>query len=202
MGRYRWLLISGHGKHLPERKRMSWPGCPVFYEGEFNRAIVARLIKLMTAARFDFVNIVPETEDVSRVERVRRANAIADDSEKKCLLISVHSNKGGGSGCEVFTSPGETASDSVATVFFEQLEAAFPGIQMRSDRVDGDPDKEAKFTVLTASSMPAVLLELFFYDNEQECKEILMTEKGRDKLAMTLFLAIIKIENNGIGKLR
>jgi len=31
--------------------------------------------------------------------------------------------------------------------------------------------------------MPAVLLENFFMDNEQECKKYLLTSEGRDRIA-------------------
>jgi len=66
---------------------------------------------------------------------------------------------------------------------------------MRTDYSDGDPDKEAQFDVLVDTRMPAVLTENFFMDNIDECKNILMTESGRNRIADAHFKAIIEIEN-------
>ena len=196
--KYLWLLLNGHGgliadAYAPERKKVVWPDGSRFFEGEFNRAIVARLMELMTAAGIPYVNLVPEHEDIPRQERVRRANAIYSKTNKECILLAIHSNKGGGSGYEVYTSPGETQSDRVATVFYNNFAALFPEIKMRSCRVDGDVDKEAKFTVLTETRMPAILTENLFYDNQRECRKYLMTKEGRDRIALAHFEAIKEI---------
>ncbi len=52
----------------------------------------------------------------------------------------------------------------------------------RSDYSEGDPDKEANFYVLKHTIMPAVLTENFFMDAERECRQILMTNYGREKI--------------------
>ncbi len=46
--------------------------------------------------------------------------------------------------------------------------------------------------------MPAILTENFFMGNEEECKRILMTRDGRDKIAMAHFTAMQAIEANGL----
>jgi len=200
---YLWLLDNGHGGvidglYQTEGKRSpTWEDGSVLYEGEFNRAIVNRLIEMMTRDRVNYVNIAPELEDTSLNERVRRANAYHGQSD--CIYLSVHSNAGGGKGYEIYTSPGNTYSDKVATIFYQEFEKEFPGIKMRSDESDGDVDKEANFYVLKNTKMPAVLTENFFMDNELECKEYLMTPEGRDRIAQAHYEAILKIENNGLA---
>ncbi len=199
---YLWLLDNGHGGvidglYQTEGKRSPvWDDGSLLYEGEFNRAIVNRLIELMTRDKIRYVNIAPEAEDISLNERVKRANSY--HSQSSCIYLSVHANAGGGKGYEIYTSPGNTSSDKVATIFYEEFEKEFPDVKMRSDKSDGDVDKEANFYVLKNTRMPAVLTENFFMDNEQECKEYLMSLEGRDRIARAHYEAIVRIERNGL----
>jgi len=201
-GRYVWLLDNGHGGvidglYQTEGKRSpKWDDGSILYEGEFNRSIVNRLMEMMTQERINYVNIAPELEDISLNERVTRANAYHDQND--CIYLSIHANAGGGSGYEVYTSPGATDSDKVATVFFDEFKNEFPDIRMRSDTLDDDVDKEANFYVLKKTRMPAILTENFFMDNEQECREYLMSRKGRDRIARAHYAAIQRIEAQGI----
>lgn len=201
MSKYTWLLDNGHGGiidglYQTEGKRSPrWDDGSILYEGEFNRAIVNRLTEMLSRYNIQYVNIAPEAEDTSLNERVRRANSYHDQAN--CIYVSVHSNAGGGSGYEVFTSPGDTSSDKVATVFFNAFKNEFPTAKMRADTSDGDYDKEANFYVLKKTRMPAILTENFFMDNEKECKQYLMTSEGRDKIALAHFAAIQTIEEQG-----
>lgn len=202
MGQFLWLLDNGHGGVIdgiyqtPGKRSPKWSDGSQLFEGEFNRAIVNRLVELCVPAGIRYQVIVPELEDISLGERVRRANSFhAQDS---CIYVSVHSNAGGGKGYEVFTSQGQTKSDQVATVFFDHFQKQFPHKAMRSDVSDGDVDKEANFYVLRKTLMPAILTENFFMDNEEECKQILMTREGRDKIALAHFTAMQAIEANGL----
>lgn len=42
--------------------------------------------------------------------------------------------------------------------------------------------------------MPAILTENFFMDNEEECKTILMTWEGRNKVIQYHINAILKVQ--------
>ena len=66
---------------------------------------------------------------------------------------------------------------------------------MRKDTTDGDVDKESNFYVLIHTAMPAVLSENFFMTNEKECKNILLSEEGRDRVAKIHTEMINKIES-------
>lgn len=192
-----WLLDGGHGGLINGIYQTSGKRSPIWdnesqlFEGEFNRSIVNRLVEMLTAENIRYVSLCPEMEDIPLSERVDRANAVNGD----CVLLSIHANAGGGRGFEAFTSPGETKSDALARVFYEEMALEFPGDRMRKDLSDGDPDKESPFYILTKTRMPAVLTESFFMDNERECREYLMTKEGRDRIAEAHFNAIMRIES-------
>jgi N-acetylmuramoyl-L-alanine amidase len=203
--KFLWLLDNGHGGLIDGLYQTAGKRSPVWsdgsqlFEGEFNRAIVNRLIEMCTAHKIHYVNISPELEDVSLNERVIRANSYFDQAD--CIFVSIHANAGGGTGYEIYTSRGETKSDKIATLFFNKFKEEFPGVNMRTDVIsDGDVDKEANFYVLCKTRMPAILTENFFMDTEQECKEFLMTKTGRDRIAKAHFNAILEIEKNGMKK--
>ena len=190
------LLDNGHGglingKYQTPGKRKDWGDKGVIYEGEFNRAIVNGIIQELTFLGIPYVNIAPEYRDVRLETRIKRANVYP---ASKCFYLSVHSNAGGGSGCEFFTSPGNTKSDGIATIFGEEYKKTFPDRKLRTDFSDGDLDKEQRFYVLTRTKMPAVLTENFFMDNFEEFKEILMTPEGRQKIIAFHVKAIVRTQ--------
>jgi len=198
-----WLLDPGHGGIIngiyqtSGKRSPTWQDGPIrsiLYEGEFNRDIVRQLAGMLKWAGIEHRVIVPEEHDISLAERVRRAN----EWNSNAVYVSVHANAGGGTGYEVYTSPGQTKSDEIATVFLDTFAQVFPEAKPRLDISDGDPDKEAKFYVLVKTSMPAVLSESFFMDNEDECKKYLMTPEGRNLIAMAHYQAIAHIEQKGI----
>lgn len=192
------LLDNGHGGLIngeyqtPGKRSPVWDDGSQLFEGEFNRSIVARIIESLTALRIPYINITPETRDITLSTRIKRANDVEDDS---CFYLSVHSNAGGGKGFEVFTSPGETTSDKIATIFGEEFNKTFPDRKLRTDYSDGDLDKESSFAVIKKTRMPAVLTENFFMDNEEECKEILMSKHGRDLIAEFHVNAIVRVKD-------
>lgn len=180
----RVLLDNGHGglidgQYQTAGKRKDWGSGSIIYEGEFNRAIVNGIIQELTFANIKYVNIAPEYWDVSLETRVRRANKYAARSS---FYLSVHSNAGGGTGSEIFTSPGNTKSDKIATIFGHEYIEEFPDRRFRADFSDGDLDKEQRFYVLVKTIMPAILTENFFMDNREEFDSVLMSRAGRDKV--------------------
>ena len=74
------------------------------------------------------------------------------------------------------------------------MNKVFPTRRFRSDYSDNDPDKEKNFFVLRKTVMPAVLTENFFMTNREEV-DILLSEDGRDKIALGHMNAIKRIEN-------
>ncbi len=191
------LLDNGHGALIngkyqtPGKRSPRWSNGTQLYEGEFNRAIVNGIIQELTELKIPYVNIAPEYRDVRLETRVKRANEYLKSNS---FYLSVHANAGGGHGSEVFTSPGDTKSDKIATIFGLEYKNTFPDKKLRTDFTDGDLDKERRFYVLTRTKMPAILTENFFMDNEEECKDILMTKEGREKIVEYHINAILKVQ--------
>lgn len=188
------LLDNGHGSlingaYQTKGKRKDWGNGNVIYEGEFNRAIVNGIIQELVRLNIPFVNIAPEYRDVRLETRVNRANKY---SFRDSFYLSIHSNAGGGNGSEIFTSPGNTKSDKIATIFGLEYQKEFPNRKLRTDFSDGDLDKERRFYVLTNTRMPAILTENFFMDNREEFDTILMTREGRDRIINYHIKAIIE----------
>lgn len=187
------ILDAGHGGLIngtyvtPGKRSPILPDGRVLYEGEFNRAIVARLIEGLTVLGIPYDTTYHMGEDTPLHERVREANYYKAD---KAWLLSVHSNAGGGTGCEIFTTPGQTTSDQIADCFHATFATFFDDHKFRTDMTDGDIDKEANFQLIKGAACPAVLVECFFMDNMEECQHLLMTSHGRDQIAAWLLKSI------------
>ena len=176
------LFDKGHGQETPGKRSPIWKDGRQLFEWEFNRDMVRRIILKCYHAWIRAVKLVPEDSDVLLKERCKRANMWYDRCNGNCIVVSIHANAGGGTGFEVYTSPGQTKADEIATALIKQLQQDFPEIKMRKDVADGDPDKEAAFYILKHTKAPAILAENLFMDNEADC-QLLMTEDFRDKLA-------------------
>ena len=205
---YLWILDNGHGGitdgvyQTSGKRSPVWPDGQVLYEGEFNRSIVNRLVKMCAEAGIECVNLVDTQEDVSLSARTSIANDIyrkRADKGGKCIYVSIHANgfnEESANGWSCYTSIGETKSDKIATVLYEKAEAEFPGEYIRKDTYsDGDVDKEANFWVLAQTTMPAILSENFFMTNYDNCHDYLLSEEGRDRVAKIHFEMIQQIEN-------
>ncbi len=187
----RVIIDNGHGRETMGKRSPVWSDGSQLFEWEFNRAIAARLAKLLKAKGVKYVLIVPEGWDVSLSERVKRINDYYR-SNPDSFLVSIHANAGGGTGWEVFTSKGQTRSDAIAEHFMQSAKKHLPQFNMRRDFTDGDSDKEAAFYILKNTHCPAVLTENLFMDTETDCRFI-MSDKGRDIIANLHFDAIMKV---------
>jgi len=126
--------------------------------------------------------LLTRTEDlfVGLAQRAAMANAWGAD-----VFISIHCNAASNDaahGWEIWTSPGITGADRLATTIAQEWRKAFPKQTMRADWSDGDIDKEAGFTVLMKTRMPAVLIELGFITNRKEAK-LLADPRWQEKAA-------------------
>ena len=197
MSNYKWLLDFGHGGMYeghyvtaPAKMHTFSDGLTI-YEGVINRKIGYKLAKLLDG-KYEYDIISDPEDDLSLPVRVMTAdNRFRKDP--RCIFLSIHSNAGGGSGFEVFTSKGQTKSDKVAQIFCEVYKKMFPEFKFRSDQLDGDDDKEADFYVLRKTDCPALLVENLFFDNRREA-EYLLSEFGQNKIAECLFECIKQVE--------
>jgi len=187
------ILDPGHGKNTPGKRSPVWSDGAQLLEWEFSRDIVRRIQSSLNRIGIDSKILVPEALDISLKTRVNRANVIAM-LHPGSFLISVHGNAAEhpntGTGWEVWTSPGETTSDEIATHLFKEAQDKLQGFVMRSDYCDKDCDKESKFYMLVHTKCPAVLTENLFYDNEKDCR-FMMSEEGRYQIALLHVEAIL-----------
>lgn len=211
------LIDNGHGvdtagKRSPDR---------AFYEWKWNREIARLIQSSLKSKGYDVELIVTEEKDISLNERCRRVNEVCKKlGTKNVIFVSIHSNAAGGDGkwksaggwC-VYTSPGQTKADALATSLWNAAnsvlepykerfavlkeQGAYDSRQkpMRADWSDGDPDYEARFAVLTGTSCPAVLTESLFYDNKADM-EFLLSDKGKQLIAQLHVNGIIDYIKN------
>ena len=187
------IIDAGHGNNSPGKRSPIWKDGKQLFEWEFNRDIATRIAHKLAAAGIRSRLLVTEKEDIQLSERCRRVNNICRMHGKdNCILISIHSNAGGGTGFEVFTSPGNTKADEYATIMLDSLKYSFPKEKIRTDYSDGDADKEARFYMLQKSQCPAILTENLFMDNETDCRK-LMDDNFREQIAEAHVRAIFQM---------
>ena len=121
------------------------------------------------AESYGFSAVLLREDDtfLSLADRAYRANQL-----KPACVLSFHCNAAlspAAQGYEVFTSPGETPADSLATYIYENLDSTGP-YEGRPDYDDGDPDKEARFYILRKTNAPAVLVEFGFMTNDRDLR--------------------------------
>lgn len=192
---YLWLLDAGHGGLTKEGKYTTSPAKMhtfsdglTIYEGVINRKISELVYKALEAKQIDFALVYDDIEDTPLSQRTMTADNVFR-KDKRAVYLSIHSNAGGGSGIEVFTSPGQTKSDKIANIFCEIYKKHFPDFPFRADKSDGDADKEADFYVLRKTDCPALLVENFFFDNRKDA-ELLASAAGQKQIADCILEAI------------
>jgi N-acetylmuramoyl-L-alanine amidase len=196
---YLWILDPGHGGLNKDDHYTTAPAkmhrFPEFtiYEGVINRAITELVRKKLMSLRIDYAIVAHPIEDTPLSLRVSRADA-AYAKDKRAVYLSIHSNAGGGSGFEIFTSPGQSKSDKIAEIFCDTYKRWFPQYQFRQDLADADADKEADFYVLRKTDCPALLVENLFFDNEKEAK-FLLSPTGQKSIADCIVQAILTCES-------
>ncbi len=207
---YVWILDNGHGGVIDGvyqtsgKRSPKWEDGTQLFEGEFNRAVVNRIISMCEKEGIECINLVDTPKDLSLRWRTDKANDIYRERQqsdgKKCIYVSVHANgfnKESAHGWSVYTTVGETKSDKIAQILHEKAKVEFPTHKMRMDTRDGDADKESNFWVLRKVVMPSILSENFFMTNREESR-LLLSDEGRDRIAKIHFQMIKEVEKNKI----
>lgn len=202
---YTVLVDAGHGGidkkgnyTTSPLKQFSHPQ-GVFYEGVYNRIIADMLCEELKKHSIDYLKIYHKYIDTPLHLRSERVNEIC--KHKKCFVISIHSNASVNHlahGWEVFTSKGQTLSDKIATLFYneiKELSARFH-FRMRADKwSDGDNDKEANFWMLRKTKCPSILVENLFFDNKKDY-QLLINNEFNKSLVQSFVQAIILTQKN------
>ena len=204
--RYLWCLDNGHGKLQAGKRSPIWEeddgGKMQFFEYEFNRNVVERIIKQLKKNGVAYYDVVPDFLKVGSFleERVDRANKESSDLPK--LFVSVHSNAGPAAegkwiassikGVETWFAHNSTKGKKMAAIFQKHI-LAKTGFKDRALK----STKEKSLYVLTKTVMPAILTENGFYNNKEEVLE-LMKDSVRQKVADAHVAAIMEVEKYGL----
>lgn len=190
--------INQDGKYQTSGKRSPiWDDGSVYYEGEGNRDIAQRASVLLRNLGWKvFYTVSPnEPKDISLGSRIKVSNMYFKENAE-AFQISIHSNgykKNVGQGAEVFTSIGQTPSDPMATIWLDEHLKEFPELAGRTDKKDGDVDKE-EHLAMNKVNCPSFLIETMFHTFESECR-ILMSPEGRDRIARVIARTCERIHN-------
>lgn len=183
------LIDNGHGRETPGKRSPDGR----LLEYAYTRSITRRIVSALTVRGYDAELLVPEEEDISLQERCRRVNAWCRQLGKdNVILISIHINAAGRGGrwmdargwC-AYTTRGDTRADRLATCLYNAASHHLPGMRLRTDYADGDPDLEKNFYILLHTAAPAVLPESLFMDNQADC-DFLMTPEGQQQSLVDL----------------
>ncbi len=166
-----------------------------FYEGNYNRVIANELAKKLANVGIAYVFVHAAVEDKPLASRTSFVNGYAYDENYKCVLFSIHGNAAANLSANYFsvwTSPGQTESDKIATILYKELQQEFPNERFSADNTDGDCDWEAKFAMVTKTFCPSVLSENGFFTNEVQARKMLSAE-WTEKVAQAHFNTILKL---------
>lgn len=188
------IIDNGHGIDTPGKcspdKRVK--------EYLINRIVAHGAVSKLKELGYDARLLVPEINDISLGERVRRANKICDEvGAGNVILISTHCNAAGGAGewlsaqgWSAYTTKGKTKSDLLANSLYGAAERVFADRKIRRDMSDGDPDWEADFYIIRKTKCPAVLIENFFMDNKDDA-EFLLSKEGQQRMIRVIVDGLI-----------
>lgn len=184
----RVVIDPGHGAPDPGARGR------IANEADINLDVAIELSKILSNMGI----VAPLTR--SGPKRIHRDNRNVDLSSRSGManrlkadaFISIHCNGAvspEANGFEIYTTPGQNRSDSLATAIFESWQKTFPSQRKRTDYKDNDPDKEANLKVLREAYCPAVLVELGFITNPQE-ERFLIDRHNQHVMALAIAAGI------------
>ena len=198
--KYHWCIDNGHGSDTAGKRSPVLPDNRQFFEYEFNRDISAQVMAKLDELGVSYMNVVPETTDVSLYNRVSRANQETSSLPK--IFLSIHSNSSTTGAWETRDIKGTESWFYGSSDNGKRLASAF---QRHSIRLTGFRDRGIKyhsptyksFYVLRKTSMPAVLTESGFFTTQSECIQLL-DPAVRAQIAQAHVDAIMDVERNGM----
>ena len=190
-------LSSTPGKRSPDEKFREYA-----YSRKVCKAVQEELLSRGVDCVIDYIDddMPGLTSSQELVKRVQIVNEMAKKTD--CLYVSIHVNASASkswdkaTGFSIYTSPGETKSDILATYIFDEATKLLKpaGKSLRKDTSDGDPDFEENFYVLRKTICPAVLTENFF-QNSKEDVEFLESPLGFEVIVSYHVHGILKYLN-------
>ncbi len=190
------ILDNGHGLKTPGKHSPDG----TLIEAIYTRQLAKRIVADLQDRGYDAELLVPEDDDISLTERIKRVNAYCKAlGNRNVILVSIHVNAAGNgskwlkaTGWSVYTCKGQTESDRLADCLCEAAIKNFHDRHIRTDYArDGDSDWEEDFYILRHSLCPAVLTENFFMDSRSDL-EYLQSKAGKQAIVDTHVEGIIE----------
>ena len=132
------LIDNGHGIDTPGKRSPDGR----FREYKYNREIAKAVVEHLQLRGYDAELLVPEEEDISLKERVRRANKITCQigyPVQETIIVSIHVNAAGNgkrwynaTGWCCYTYYGHSLSDELATCLYKVARHHLPGHKLRT----------------------------------------------------------------------
>ncbi len=139
-------------------------------EKDFTLEAANYMTKRLQELGFPVVAIKTTDEDISRTERLRRANE-AFNGDPNAILISNHINSGGGEGAEIIYALRN--DDTLASMALENIGDA--GQKMRKiyqRRLPENPSKDYYYIIRETDPMQSLLVEYGFIDNSADQQKL------------------------------
>ena len=182
------LIDNGHGAETPGK--CSPDGR--LREYAWTREIARRVCDKLKASGYNARLLVPELNDVSLRERVRRVNSVcAGAGSDNVLLVSIHVNAAGtgqwhnASGWAGWDAPNASQrSRKLATL----LDAEAVRLNLKGNR-SREPFFTGNFAILRDTKCPAVLTENMFQDNLHDVA-YLLSDRGKSEITNLHITAI------------
>lgn len=192
------ILGTAHQKSIPGKSSPDGK----FKEYKYSREVVSAIKSVLENMGYQvFIDIEDDDLKLSQSKELCLRCKIVNDLCKhygKGIYVSVHVNAAASdgkwhdaTGWEVYTTPGKTKADNLATCIYESAKNNFTNVKLRTDFSDGDADKEAHLYVLKHTECPAVLTENFFQDNKKDV-DYLLSDEGFHAVVRTHIEGILK----------
>lgn len=139
-------------------------------EKDFTLEAANYMTKRLQELGIPVVAIKTTDEDISRTERLRRANE-AFNGDPNAILISNHINSGGGEGAEIIYALRN--DDTLASMALENIGDA--GQKMRKiyqRRLPENPSKDYYYIIRETDPMQSLLVEYGFIDNSADQQKL------------------------------
>ncbi len=177
------VLDAGHGGHDPGAVNVSRG----LRESDMALDVMLRARDLLAT---DCKVVMTRVDDRFLPLRERPAIANSVDAD---LFVSGHFNSGDSgataSSFEGFTTRGQNESDKACEMWIKHHGKLFPEQKLRSDRSDGDSDKEMGLAVLRPTKCPAYLCEFEFIHTEHGA-DLIESDSNRQKMALGVARAV------------
>lgn len=192
MSEYVIIIDNGHGEETSGRR--SPDGSLLEYK--YCREIASLIYDKLKTLGYNPYLLVPEDEDIALNVRVKRANSIYKENNKKVILVSIHCNAAASdgewhtaSGWQVIVSPNASDNSKKLATYLKE-EADEEGLKVRLQYSDKAYFVQS-LAICRDTNCPAVLTENLFMDNKEDV-EFLLSDEGKETITNLHVNGIIK----------